>query len=52
VNLSADLWLLILSEIPEGAAFEYKALRNDTDYQTGPNASGTGGLSLDVSPVF
>ena len=42
----------MLTEISDGAAFGYKCLQDDTAWQSGPNASGTGGKDNVESPTF
>jgi endonuclease/exonuclease/phosphatase family metal-dependent hydrolase len=45
-------WKLVLTEIASGAPFAYKFLRSDVDWQTGDNASATGGGDHVVVPSF
>ncbi len=45
-------WKLVLTEIASGTPFAYKFLRNDVDWQTGDNASATGGADHVVVPSF
>jgi hypothetical protein len=52
VATAAGTWTLVVTEIADGAAFEYKCPRDDSDYQTGANATGVGGTDNDVTPAF
>jgi endonuclease/exonuclease/phosphatase family metal-dependent hydrolase len=45
-------WKLVLTEIPEGAPFDYKFLRNDVDWQTGDDQVAAGGADHVVTPSF
>lgn len=45
-------WKLLLTEIPDGAPFDYKFLRNDADWQTGDDQKGAGGADHVVTPSF
>ncbi len=45
-------WKLVLTEIASGTPFSYKFLRNDADWQTGDNASATGGSDHGIVPSF
>ena len=45
-------WKLVLTEVASGVPFAYKFLRNDADWQTGDNASATGGADHVVVPSF
>jgi endonuclease/exonuclease/phosphatase family metal-dependent hydrolase len=43
---------LVLTEIPQGAVFDYKWLLDDTTWQTGSNLTSSGGASAQDSPTF
>jgi len=45
-------WKLVLTGYAESAAFEYKWLRNDRDWELGANASGVGGQDNSAQPKF
>jgi endonuclease/exonuclease/phosphatase family metal-dependent hydrolase len=45
-------WKLVLTELGAGDSFAYKFLRNDTDWQTGDDETGTGGQDHVVTPGF
>ena len=46
------LWKLVLTEIPDGGALEYKFLLEDETWQSGPNETAVGGRDHEVSPSF
>lgn len=53
VNVTPPLsWKLVLTGFPQSAAFEYKWLRNDVDWQLGGNESGLGGGDNPAQPRF
>ena len=45
-------WTLVLTEIANGTPFQYKFLRDDTDWQQGDDASGVGGQDHVITPTF
>ncbi|MGC3996113.1 MAG: fibronectin type III domain-containing protein [Anaeromyxobacter sp.] len=49
---TGNIWVWSTTAIASGAAFEYKALRNDSGWSDGANFAGTGGATLDVYPTF
>lgn len=48
----SSTWKVVLTEIPEGAPFDFKFLRNDVDWQTGDDQEGAGGADHVVTPSF
>jgi endonuclease/exonuclease/phosphatase family metal-dependent hydrolase len=53
VNVTPPLlWKLVLTGYSQSAAFEYKWLRNDRDWQLGGNESGVGGRDNPAQPRF
>ncbi|MGC3996793.1 MAG: alpha-amylase C-terminal beta-sheet domain-containing protein [Anaeromyxobacter sp.] len=49
---TGNVWVYTTTAIASGAAFEYKALINDTRWSDGANFAGTGGATLDIYPAF
>jgi endonuclease/exonuclease/phosphatase family metal-dependent hydrolase len=47
-----DRWELLLTEVPDGSAFEFKVLRDDADWQAGADVAGTGGTDNETTPEF
>lgn len=43
---------LLVTEIPDGTAFEYKFLVDDSTWQSGDNSAGTAGTTNTTSPSF
>ena len=52
VPTASSEWKLVLTAFEPGVTFEYKCLRDDVVWQSGPNATGTGGSVNEVVPVF
>ena len=53
INVAPPLeWKLVLTGYAQSAAFEYKWLRNDQDWQLGANESGVGGQDNPAQPRF
>ena len=51
-SMSPSEWKLVLTEIPSGATFAYKFLRDDVDWQVGDDAVGMGGQDHTIAPGF
>jgi alpha-amylase len=49
---SGNVWTWSTTAIASGAAIEFKALINDTQWSDGANLTGTGGSTIDVTPTF
>ncbi|MBI5115340.1 hypothetical protein HZA56_02600 [Candidatus Poribacteria bacterium] len=46
-----DIWQCAVTDIPSGKSFEWKSLKNDSIWESGPNHSGTGGTTYEVRPT-
>jgi len=46
-----NFWVCTVGTIPQGQSFEWKALKNDSLWESGQNHSGTGGETLSISPA-
>ncbi len=49
---TGNVWVLATHEIPVGAAFAFKPLRNDRDWSWGADYAAVGGQTVDVVPSF
>ena len=49
---AGNVWTYTTTSIPSGAAFEIKALINDTRWSDGANFAGVGGTTINITPLF